>query len=99
MDVGGRHSKVAGTEGFNIRSMAASPKRTVAIEAELLKRARLVARERGVAVPQLVREALEHEMGAEAPQPPFSLIGAFAAGRSDLSELAGRDVYEPPPFR
>ena len=51
-------------------------------------------------MPQLVHDALEHEIGAEAPQPPFSLIGAFAAGRSDLSELAGRDdVYEPPPFR
>jgi hypothetical protein len=79
--------------------MAASPKTTVEIDSGLLERARLVARERGVAVPQLVSEALEHEMGGEKPQPPFSLIGAFAAGRSDLSELAGRDVYEPPPFR
>jgi hypothetical protein len=80
-------------------AMAASPRRTVEIDTELLERARRVARERGVAVPQLVREALEHEMGVEEPQPPFSLIGAFSAGRSDLSELASRDEYKPPPFR
>jgi hypothetical protein len=43
--------------------------------------------------------ALEHELGDEAPQPPFSLIGAFTAGRSDLSARASRDEFEPPPFR
>jgi hypothetical protein len=37
--------------------------------------------------------------GAESPQPPFSLIGAFHSGRGDLSERASRDEYEPEPFR
>ena len=47
-----------------------------------------------------VREALEHELGpADGEQPPVTCIGMFESGRSDLSELASRDVYEPPPFR
>jgi hypothetical protein len=79
--------------------MAASPTRTVEVDADLLERARRVADERGVAVPQLVQEALEHELGGEESQPPFSLIGAFTAGRSDLSARASRDEFEPRPFR
>ncbi len=80
--------------------MAASPSKTVEIDAELLERARRVADQRGVAVPQLVREALEHELGpADGEQPPVTCIGMFESGRGDLSELASRDVYEPPPFR
>jgi hypothetical protein len=51
--------------------MAASPRRTVEIDSELLERARRVARKRGVAVPQLVREALEHEMGDEPLMAPL----------------------------
>lgn len=93
--------------GATIPAMAASPKKTVEIEAELLERAQRVARERGVAVPQLVSEALEHELGPETPrpaedegeQPPVTCIGMFASGRGDLSKLASEDVYEPPPFR
>lgn len=92
--------------------MAASPTRTVEVDAELLERARRVADERGVAVPQLVREALEHELGeaalaSESPrraedegaQPPLTCIGAFSSGRGDLSKLASEDVFEPEPFR
>lgn len=81
--------------------MAASPKRSVELDAELLERARRVARERGVAVPQLVREALEHELGPEqeGEQPPLTCIGAFSSGRGDLSEMASRDVFEPEPSR
>jgi hypothetical protein len=80
--------------------MAASPRRTVEIDNALLERARRVARERGVAVPQLVREALEHELGAEeGEQPPLTCIGAFSSGRGDLSEMASRDVFEPEPSR
>jgi len=79
--------------------MAASPTRTVEVDAKLLERARRVADQRGVAVPQIVQEALEHELGDEKPQPPFSLIGAFTAGRSDLSERASNDEFEPRPFR
>jgi hypothetical protein len=82
-----------------ILHMAASPTRTVEVDADLLERTRRVADERGVAVPQLVREALEHELGGEEAQPPFSLIGAFTAGRSDLSARASSDEFEPRPFR
>jgi hypothetical protein len=92
--------------------MATTQKASVEIEADLLKRARRAARERGVAVPQLVREALEHELGGSAPepgqtspskdegeQPPLTCIGAFNSGRGDLSKLASEDVFEPEPFR
>lgn len=73
--------------------------RPIEVDTELLKRAQRVADERGVAVPQLVQEALEHALGGEVPQPRFSLIGAFTAGRSDLSARASRDEFEPRPFR
>jgi hypothetical protein len=76
--------------------MATKP---IEVDAELLARAQRVAEERGVAVPQLVQEALEHELGGENPQPPFSLIGAFTAGRSDLSARASRDEFESQPYR
>jgi len=92
--------------------MAARQKTTVEIEADLLERARQAARERGVAVPQLVREALEHELGDaasaretpsaakdEGEQPPLTCIGAFSSGRGDLSKLASEDVFEPRPSR
>lgn len=92
--------------------MAASPTKTVEVDAELLERARRVADERGVAVPQLVRDALEHELAEAAPnseqrrplddegeQPPLTCIGAFRSGRGDLSKLASEDVFEPEPFR
>ena len=86
--------------GGRIDCMAASPTRTIEVDADLLERARRVADQRGVAVPQLVQEALEHELGpADGEQPPVTCIGMFESGRSDLSELASRDVYEPPPFR
>ena len=35
----------------------------------------------------------------EGEQPPFTCIGAFSSGRSDLSKLASEDVFEPEPFR
>ena len=92
--------------------MAASQTKTVEVDAELLERARRVAVERGVAVPQLVQEALEHELAESAPdsvrpqqaknkgeQPPLTCIGAFSSGRGDLSKLASEDVFEPEPFR
>jgi hypothetical protein len=87
--------------------MATTDKAIVEIEVDLLERARRVARERGVEVPQLVQDALEHEIGAAAPrasgnegeQPPLTFIGAFHSGRGDLSKLASEDVFEPDPFR
>jgi hypothetical protein len=79
--------------------MAATPANTVEVGPKLLERARKAADERSVTVPQIVNTALEHELGDEAAQPPFSLIGAFKAGRSDLSARASRDEFEPRPFR
>lgn len=78
----------------------------------LLERVRHLADARGISVQQLVHDALEHELAASPPgtgttgqsrdegeQPPFSCIGAFRSGRSDLSTLASEDVFEPEPFR
>ena len=79
--------------------MAATPANAVELDPGLLERARKAADERGVAVPKFVSTAVEHELGDDAPRPPFSLIGAFKAGRSDLSERASRDEFEPRPFR
>lgn len=71
----------------------------VEADPKLVERARQAADEHGVEVSQFVNGALERALGDEAPQPPFSLIGAFQAGRSDLSERASRDEFEPRPFR
>jgi len=90
--------------------MAATQKASVEIDADLMERAQRAARERGVAVPQLLREALEHELGGtpiretplatdEGEQPPLTCIGTFSSGRGDLSKLASEDVFEPRPSR
>lgn len=68
-------------------------------EPELIERAKRRAHERGVSVAQVVRDAMEHELGDEVAQPPFSLIGAFESERGDLSRLASEDVFEPEPWR
>lgn len=92
-------------------AMAATQKTSVEIEADLLERTRRAAHERGVAVPQFLREALEHELAAapsarepsltrdEGEQPPLTCIGAFGSGRGDLSKLASEDVFEARPSR
>jgi hypothetical protein len=65
---------------------------------ELVKRR---AHERGVSVAQVVREALEHELGVqeEPLAPPLHCIGIGRSGRGDLSRRASEDEYEPEPFR
>jgi Ribbon-helix-helix protein, copG family len=71
-------------------------------EPELLERTKRRARERGVSVAQVVREAIEHELGPgeeQATPPPFTLIGAYASKHGDLSRRASEDEYEPEPFR
>jgi hypothetical protein len=86
--------------------MAITEKAIVEIEGDLLTQARRIARERGVEVPELVHEALEHEVGPAAPeptgdegeQPPLTCIGAFRSGRGDLSKLASEGVFEPERF-
>src|SRR5208282_2371443 len=66
-------------------------------EPELVERAKRRARERGVSVAQIVREAMEHELGdaeEEMIPPPLNCIGAFSSGRGDLSRRASEDEYE-----
>jgi hypothetical protein len=71
-------------------------------EPELVERAKRRARERGVSVAQVVREALEHELGEDGEEPlapPLRCIGIGRSGRGDLSRRASEDEYEPEPFR
>ncbi|MHB8241940.1 MAG: hypothetical protein ACYDHN_08115 [Solirubrobacteraceae bacterium] len=71
-------------------------------EPELIERAKRRARERGVSVAQIVREAMEHELGGgedERIPPPLTCVGVVSSGRSDLSRLIGEDIFEPEPFR
>ncbi len=63
---------------------------------ELLRRARRTAARRGVSIAQLVREALERELGPERQPQPLS-TGMFRSKTGDLSERASRDEYEPDP--
>jgi hypothetical protein len=61
----------------------------------LLERARRVARERGVSFPQLVREALEHELATRADPPRrLSCSGVISTGGR-----ARERVYEPDVWR
>jgi hypothetical protein len=73
-------------------------------EPELVERAKRRARERGVSVAQVVREALDNELRSTEPleepiPPPLTCIGVISSGRSDLSRLASEDIFEPEPFR
>jgi len=63
---------------------------------ELLERARRRAAERGVSIAQIVREALEKELGG---QPAPRSFGSFESGRGDLSRRASEDDFEPDPWR
>ncbi|MET0762889.1 MAG: hypothetical protein ABWZ63_11240 [Thermoleophilaceae bacterium] len=61
----------------------------------LLERARRAARERGVTFPQLVREALEHELATRADPPRgLSCSGAISTGGR-----ARERAYEPDVWR
>src|ERR1700741_599011 len=65
----------------------------------LLERARNAARERGISFPQLVRDALEHELADRAPQPLPISLAAFDSGLGDLGARTAGDQDEPIPFR
>jgi hypothetical protein len=66
----------------------------------LLERAREVAHERGVSIAQVVREALEKELGSAPARPRSRLIGAFESGDSDNARKASRTSRVPPrPWR
>ncbi len=61
----------------------------------LLERARRAARARGVTFPQLVREALEHELATrEETVRPLTCVGAISTGGR-----ARQRAYEPDPWR
>lgn len=62
----------------------------------LLRRARRAAARRGVSIAQIVRDALEREVGGGRQPPPLS-TGRFRSTEGDLSERAGRDEFEPDP--
>ncbi len=72
-------------------------------ESELIERTKRRATERGVSIAQVVREAIEHELGPVSDEeripPPLTCIGAFRSGRSDLARLASEDIFEPEPWR
>jgi hypothetical protein len=71
-------------------------------EPELIERAKRRARERGVSVAQFWREAMEHELGADAEEPlapPLRCIGIASSGHGNLARLASEDIFEPEPFR
>jgi hypothetical protein len=61
----------------------------------LLERARRAARERGVTFPQLVRDALEHELGPRSGTPRR----LTSAGLIRTSGRAREREYEPDAWR
>lgn len=62
---------------------------------QLLERARGAAHERGVTFPQLVRDALEHELAASSkPHRQLSCVGAISTGGQ-----ARARAYEPDAWR
>jgi hypothetical protein len=65
---------------------------------ELLERTRRRAAERGVSIAQVVRDALEAELGASQRSKP-QIIGKYRSGTSDTSRLASEEGYVPPPWR
>lgn len=63
---------------------------------ELLARVREVANKRGVSVAQLVRDALEKEIGSPR-RPKPTIIGAFSSGdRTDFARRATEAGPVPP---
>jgi hypothetical protein len=64
---------------------------------ELLERARRRAAERGVSIAQIVREALEKELGTVSRPKPH--VGVVRSGAGDLSRRASEDEFEPEPWR
>lgn len=60
----------------------------------LLERARRLAHDRGVSFPQLVRDALERELGGDERPPALTCAGVIATGGA-----AGERAYEPDAWR
>ncbi len=70
----------------------------IQVDEELLRRARRAAARRGVSIAQLVREALQRELGREHQPAPLSL-GKFRSRVGDLSKRASHDEFQSDPWR
>ncbi len=68
--------------------MTDTQKTTVYLDAADYRRLKALARARGCAPAQLVREAVAKYAAAEAPARPARSIGAARTGRKDLGERA-----------
>jgi hypothetical protein len=92
----GRGFERAATGAPALLALIASMER-VMIQADptLLERARRAARQRGVTFPQLVRDALEHELTTRS-EPPRQLS---CAGVISTDGRARERVYEPDEWR
>jgi hypothetical protein len=66
---------------------------------DLISRTRQHARRRGVSMAQVVRDALEREIGNEDRPPAVTIVGAASSRAGDLSRRAGDDEYEAEPYR
>jgi len=71
----------------------------VQADERLLERARARAAQRGTSIAQVFRDALERDLGDEAPPPPATSIGCVRSEMGDLSRRASDDEYEPEPYR
>ena len=69
-------------------NMAAPLKTTVYLDPDDYRRLKALARARGRAPAELVREAVARYAAAEAPPRRARSIGAGASGRADLGERA-----------
>ena len=69
-------------------------------EERLLERVRRRAAQRGVSVAQVVRDALEKDLGYEQALPPQPLcIGILSSNEGDFSRRASDDEFQPEPYR
>ena len=66
---------------------------TIMADPAILEKLRMLARERGVSLAQLAREALAEK--AQELRPQLTCIGAGSSGRRDVSSRAGVGRTEP----
>jgi hypothetical protein len=70
---------------------------TIVAPADLLKRLRRMAAERGSSMADLIREALEEKVGSARPKPRS--IGLGASGHADTAQRAGDERPVPRSWR
>jgi metal-responsive CopG/Arc/MetJ family transcriptional regulator len=71
---------------------------TISLPEELLRKLKILAAETGVSMAELIRQTMEHRVGA-TKQPRPKSIGVIDSGESDLSERAGDMKFEPRSWR